>query len=50
MSFFVEHKTYPYYVGYVRSLTSVPHTHTHLEMITARMGKSKPMWLSSQQP
>lgn len=33
MSFFVEHKTYPYYVGYVRSLTSVPHIHTHLEMI-----------------
>ncbi len=33
MNYFVEHKTYPYYVGSVRSLTPVPHIHTHLEMI-----------------
>jgi len=33
MKYYAEHKTYPYYVGSVRSLTAVPHIHTHLEMI-----------------
>lgn len=33
MNYYVEHKTYPYYINSVRSLTSVPHIHTHLEMI-----------------
>ena len=39
MSYFVEHKTYPYYIGQVRSLGSVPHIHNHLEMVYVCDGK-----------
>lgn len=41
MNYFVEHKTYPYYVGSVHSLTTIPHIHTHLEMIYLCRGESK---------
>ena len=40
MNYFVEHKTYPYYVNYVRRLSPVPHIHTHLEMIYLSKGEA----------
>lgn len=40
MSYFVEHKTYPYYIGDVTNLTSIPHIHTHLEMVFLVEGKA----------
>jgi len=40
MNYFVEHKTYPYHVASVRSLVSIPHIHTHLEIIYVCRGKA----------
>ncbi len=40
MSYFVEHKTYPYYIGAVKTLTAVPHIHTHLEMVFLKKGEA----------
>lgn len=40
MNYFVEHKTYPYYINSVHSLSPVPHIHTHLEMIYLCRGEA----------